>query len=798
VKIIGVEQPETAEILRTMFEKRNLIPVIGAGFTKGQPTATGTVPDGGELKQLMLRAISDANPDLDVDRIAGKDLPDVSQYFMDETFVNAEARKALIRRCFTGVKLSRSRLDFLESGWPYAYTLNIDDAIEHNSSFRNKVLPYLQIANVARELGSVFKVHGDALYEISYEESCSLIFSTDSYIQSFSRNASMLNAIRTDLVENNTIFVGCSLDNELDLLFALAGYSGEFPPGRRSIFVTTSEPDRFQLQKLRRYGINTVLIADSYERFYEYVAAVSQVSVVAQTDSLSEFEVPEVRRPLANDRRRNIDFLLRAESMHKEPLVLPDFFIKRTLAAEVSYALESEPIVLIRGRRFSGKSLLLTGIVADYISRHVYFFPSDNFVPSPAITECAALKNALFVFDSNTLTADTALALAQMSHVLIENGSRALVAVNRTEPDVTGIIAKRVADPADFELESRLGRTELDALNRALDRLGIRRFSSNGTILNNTFTLFEEYQYTNTAMLRPRSLSDREIDLLFIVSLTDKISSGLATAFDVRGQDLFQFAINMAPLLELSDTSPGELRELHSRYKIIVNSQFGLSMFMREIVDREGPSGVSDRLYNIAARLSKDPNFKSLAKTMIMFDSVNYLLTEARGDVRATGYRPTVLALYEKLQPLMNESADYWLQRAKSSLYLEVGTDALLQGIEFALKAYKEASRERTVDNAEFTIALLYGKICRETKYAETRYIIEAISWFANAMEKYGGNSNYVRTLVMGRSGRRKNSFHYLCDHLRSAIYDPALLPMRGEVRYLLELDQSYSRTRAN
>jgi hypothetical protein len=108
---------------------------------------------------------------------------------------------------------------------------------------------------MARELTCVCKIHGDAKYEVVHDVRQSIIFSTDSYVQSLTSNQSMLASLRTDLVEQNTIFVGCSLDDEIDLLYSLANFRGEFPPGRKSIFVARREPDRFQKLKLKNTAL---------------------------------------------------------------------------------------------------------------------------------------------------------------------------------------------------------------------------------------------------------------------------------------------------------------------------------------------------------------------------------------------------------------------------------------------------------------------------------------------------------------------------------------------------------------
>ena len=235
---LSISDENTRDIFVTMLQLRTLIPVLGAGFTKGERTAKGRVPDSDKFREIMLEEISkSATTDEMLSIQAGK-FHEIAELFMNVDFVSIGTRKKIIQKCFLETDLSEPKKVFLSADWPYIYTLNVDDAIERNTRFRDTVLPYKNISAHARELNCVFKVHGDAKYEFMYDEQRSIIFSTDSYVQSLIENQSMLRSIRTDLVEFNTLFLGCSLDNEIDLLYALANYQGEFPTGRKSIYVT--------------------------------------------------------------------------------------------------------------------------------------------------------------------------------------------------------------------------------------------------------------------------------------------------------------------------------------------------------------------------------------------------------------------------------------------------------------------------------------------------------------------------------------------------------------------------------
>jgi hypothetical protein len=281
--------------------------------------------------------------------------------------------------------------------------------------------------------------------------------------------------------------------------------------------------------------------------------------------------------------------------------------------------------------------------------------------------------------------------------------------------------------------------------------------------------------------------------VLIIIAVADKCLTSVASLLGVRGADVYKFADKLAPLIELMETSPAELRESNSKHKLVQNSQVGFRLLARNIIDKKGARSVADRLYGVAEKLLAVPQFSSLGHSIVMFDAINELLLDVKGGELSSGYRPTVRSLYEKLSGLMHSSADYWLQRAKSINSIENDPDVLLEGIEFAKKAAAEARRERTADNAEFTIALLYGKLCHVTKYKNTAYVAEAIRRFNAAIQNYDRNANYVRGLIMGGT-HRKNSFELLCDYLSGPITDITLLKLRSEVGYLLGVRSNYER----
>src|ERR1035441_1647850 len=151
MELIRLDDAPTKALFETMFRQRSLVPVLGAGFSKGAATEHAHVPDASEFARTMLKCLQ-ANVGPDAASLSDRGFAEIAEYFLNPDFVPAADAKELIRRHFIGVKLDEIRRSFLRSQWPYIYTLNIDDAIESNSAFKNKVVPSRPISETAKTL----------------------------------------------------------------------------------------------------------------------------------------------------------------------------------------------------------------------------------------------------------------------------------------------------------------------------------------------------------------------------------------------------------------------------------------------------------------------------------------------------------------------------------------------------------------------------------------------------------------------------------------------------------------------
>ena len=108
-----------------------LIPFIGSGFTRVCNTKRGHVPSGADYKEYMIQKICS------LENLSAKELASlrtekfssVSSIYHQK--VPSDIRREYLLRNFSKVELPDYKCQLLEIPWPYIYTLNIDDGIEH-------------------------------------------------------------------------------------------------------------------------------------------------------------------------------------------------------------------------------------------------------------------------------------------------------------------------------------------------------------------------------------------------------------------------------------------------------------------------------------------------------------------------------------------------------------------------------------------------------------------------------------------------------------------------------------------
>lgn len=778
------------DILAEMLKGKKLVPVIGAGFTRNETTAKGKkVPDGNELTKLIINEII-KNPEYTdlASELHKKNFNQVSTYFFNDSVVQESQRREFLKEYFLDIQLPTVKKNILDiSVWPYIYTLNIDNAIERNSEFR-KILPYKSIHENTRDAGCVYKVHGDVEHEVFYQEDTNLIFSEPQYVRSLLKNESMLTFLKTDLRDNNLIFIGCSLENEIDLMFAFLGEDTKYNEGAKRILVTRRTPSN-KLQELdyEKYGINVILKIDDYADFYKsFNDLIKNINFEQNIlTKLAAYEITEISE-LKYDKDANLTYLLQNTNKIKQEncLIKPAYLIERNIANDILKSANTNPITIVKGRRFSGKSSLVSNIFEKNKSKKLYYFPSSIKIDESIINELNELSNALIIFDSNTLDQELALSIKRNCTLFQSNKNSIIILCNNMEIDIANTFLMLSYDNFYFDISNRLNSIETNLINSKLSPLGIIKFKENKTILDNVYYMRKTYPDKAIQLLDNYDIKDIEAQLLIILSIFDKVYIPVCVALGMNTQEWYAFIEKFSPIVDLEETNYIE-REQHSRFKITVNSKIWLNKILKDYHWSVSERKILDNIKRIVQVFINHGQYQLIQRRVMLFDSLNEIMGKEGGSFKLMRF------IYEGLHKDLGDLPDYWLQRAKVIYKLEkYDTRSVKDAIDFARKAQDDGERQRTISNAEFYEALLYGKLCSMEKYTNYENIIEAIKCFYKAIKNHEYNKDYVNSMLEN-SKSKKGVFSSFCGYLSNGEKTSQLLHYKFEINEILKYASS-------
>ncbi len=450
-----------------------LIPVIGSGFTWESSTESGkTVPDGEGLRKLMIDCILQSSCRYSDDELRDSNFNDIADIFLDKNDVPKSKRLEIFRDYFTNVNLESHKIEFLNTHWQYIYTLNVDDGIENNTNFY-KLLPYSSlnedISKSTKNKRILFKIHGDANHEILTNTDDNIVFSYHQYISSMVKdeNRTLRNKIYYDYKQNNIVFIGCSLSDEVDIKQIYSEVKNDSGESYR-IQVRKTIPNDRERRNLGKHGVNTIIKVDDYDLFYrDFIKIYNEEKAKAKTDEF-EFVNSRIENITSNDGiikySTGFSIFNTENNLFKKTATT----IQRTLLQRLQSRLTTSTCVVIKGRRFSGKTTLLC-LLSENMPRYTrYFFPSSTSFDEYLITRMIKEKtNSIFIFDSNSMVSEVYLTIAHSKSNLDKNSNKVVIASN-TNDDY--LIEK--LDAELMELPYKFDEKELRLFNEEANKRG--------------------------------------------------------------------------------------------------------------------------------------------------------------------------------------------------------------------------------------------------------------------------------------------------------------------------------------
>jgi len=797
-EIRDLDSPETQKFLRSILRQDTCVPFLGAGFTRGEKARSANVLGSAEWMDVMRDQIksSSALEKPSDDELLNFGFQDLSDIYFRENIVPLDAIKKSVDTHFTNVNIvDEAKRKFLSIDWPYIYTLNIDDGIERAIN-GVRVLPYKPFSRYGG-CRYVYKLHGDAedILAAASHEDLRVIFGKADYIKSLNENQYLISNLINDFSEKNVLFIGCSLNDELDISFALASLSPDEKSAKSArIFVTSNPPTSYsEKKKLKSYGITDVVVGD-YSAFYSFAASIAELEDQKPREIESFKYVDSL--PFSNERL--VSYLLQSNWKHGDnPYSVS---IPRTAEKALHEKLKS-PLVTIWGRRFSGKTTILHRIVSEARTRRRFFIPSQTSMSDRAFNEIFNVEDALIAIDSGAIHHDQIRTLSRGTDRLADHNTTVLLALSRSDLNALG--CGGYAEEA-VQVDSKLHYTEVAALNSLLDPLGFHHWRQSDSILDNVFTLGASP--IATGILKNQSALDKRIDticsdgrgsvqdsnpsklefsLLYYLAVRQRIYSltyralvrncGLTYMADTH---IVDFARKWSPFIELEETDAVSRNAKSSASVLICNSYAWTQLAVRRLSDRRKLAETATLIVDLYISVcATDPE----AFRLVFFDNLNSVYSTKRPNEKNWG-SGVITSVYEKLASYCAQDPDYWLQRAKGAYYLSNNEKDIRIAIEYCEKGIIEKA-DKTRVNAKLTKANLLGKLCDITDFRSDEDLSKAIDAYSDAIGKRNENPTYIDELLR-KNHQGKGYMNKVC---RAAKSRAGLLPKKDDIRFIEE-----------
>lgn len=757
---------EVEDKFLTYFKNKNLIPIIGAGFSKGSQAVMGIVPDRENCIKDMLRYIKETDKEL-AEELKEAPFQEIATVFMGN--VSKNNQRKYIKDCYTQVKLDEYKKLFLDIDWWYIYTLNIDDAIENNSKYK-EIININKKFVLKNNIKHVRKLHGDANSFTKYDDDDSrIIFSQEEYIQSINKNKFLLNALKTDYESNNLLFVGCSLKDEFDILSIVDKINSQ-----TDIMIVQKEKyNRRESETIKKYKINTVILVDDYDEFYQDIYRVWQNStVICSSEWLKplKYEDIDILEP-----RYDIDkeyLFYGGEIQKNQKLVFPSFFIDREID-KVSEMLKSHNVIVLYGGICSGKTYYIYGLAKKISNRDVYIVSSKTRINDDVLKEILDKRNILLLIDTNVLTSNQMSYIIEHRNKLHDKDNCIVMALHRNDQTFDDKLSMMEEQEKDsftkkFTIHPKLNNDESREFKNKLYRIEITGFDPDETLINNIIDMSERNNIGNKFQdIKPQFYTNSQIAAMIILAIDKKIYLANAINFDIK--DDLECAVKISQgLISVEKTKLLEKNALDtSAIKYVLYADFWLLKNMREFAKSlpnhtkiiEAYEYIIDKILIIYGEPDIKYSNNKIYREYIKFDNINKIFNWNKNDNANINL---ICKIYEKLTPKLYLEPNFMHQMAKCYIRCAYCNEDIKEKEDFLNKAfrtvnvaistfaerYKESQNDKVKishDHALYTLGVIMTNIAKVKKYDDLKVNEKAIDALYNAFISSNNSYQYLK-----------------------------------------------------
>lgn len=776
-----VSYDEVSNEIIQMMRRKTIIPVIGSGFTRDCIARSGKVPSGEDYYNYMIAQIVDQNPDeMKVKELNNESFSSISSIY--HKMVQAEKQQSYLLNKFTNVKLENVKKNFLKIDWPYIYTLNIDDAIENNSEFKTVLYANRDIRNsIFEQEKCVIKLHVDIKDILKYEDSNCEIFDQKQYVVSIKKNVSLLKKLTHDYEYLNLLYIGCSLSDEIDLLFSTSMANDN---NNNRYYCSTQIPTLLQKTKLEAFGITHCIVFESYDDIYEKMTDAFHQSLCITPDELEQFSTYEFKT-LGTGFELNCPYLFQGKSIlnNSKIAIYPSFFVSRSVTDKIVENINSKGTQIVVGRGCSGKTYVSYDIIRRVRDREVYAFRSKDRINNETLTLLLNKENCLTIFDSKVLS------IKQIEEIILTTSERVvksnsiIIIENKSNRDLSGLLVlmkmnEHLEDDEipQLEISNRFSKPKTDEINNYLVTSSLGVFSENKSIADNIINASNLLiQKNKFSQISPLTDNVRQVSSLIVLATLGKVYASDAINLDLVEEFEMQCKKAM-PLIEKESTWVFEMSAANnSPLKYVVNAEYWLFNQLDILAkSRKGREKIIEAYRYIIGKLIEINGKPDLMKGEKYAPYKDYILFDNIFQIFRSQGTKIIRDIYQSLNDILATDPNYLHQRAKCYIrsayksteekdkekWLEMAyRDASISNSSFE-KRYESHENEKIMISAAhslYTAALALCHIAKLRNYRDisinanaVKCLYKAISSPFNSIEFVNNDATYNYNNVVG------------------------------------------------
>ncbi len=753
------------------FKNQTFVPIIGSGFSCGCKSKKGNVPSGSEYRKYMIDEINKSCniSDDEKESVSKMTFSQVADIYNE--LVDLQTRINYLKDNFSRVVLEHYKKVFLTIEWPYIYTLNLDDAIENNSNYDYVILPDKEMyEDIIDEEKCIIKIHGDVKYLTTYKED-NCVLTQKQYVNSIKKNKFILDRLRHDSSFLNIAYIGCSLDDEIDIKSIIDDTYANTITAR--YYFGIKEPSNLDKIKLKNFGITHFVIFDSYESIYKCIYNAWQESTKLSKDDLELYKIKSSCK-LNPDYKENKEYLLFGKSLKSgNELKFPYYFVERNISNTIIKRYNDHPIQIIIGKGCSGKTYVLSEIASKVKDKNVYLFESKNRLSVIAFEKLIAKQNCLLIFDSKSLDRNQMEQIIDSRYELVKKNTHVIIAADNTDQDLNRLlILKQIqhqissGEIPTIKLSNKFSKEECSTINPLLATINLGIMDKSKTIVDNIInignTRRERNKFENYSI---KTDSIEYVASLIMLAIENKIYSQRAVQFDLEKE--FELQVKCAaPLISKEvvwnfEKSPKD----NSPKKYVVDAEYWLRWKLKDFAQDESNEQLIAESFKyivtVLLAINEKPSIEysdnSSYKDYVLFDNINKIFSK-----KQNGANRLIRKIYESLNPLLSADPNFkhqyakcYIQSSKTAIsyeerinFLYEAKQNIVEALEIFETRYKNNLNNKlkiSIAHAKYTLAVVLCHMCKTEEYKNADLNNECIRTLFEAMLSEYNSFDYVK-----------------------------------------------------